>query len=45
MKNIKDKIFKGNISFLLDEKDKIETEIKGISRGRIPLEYLAFAMV
>jgi len=25
---------------LLDEKDKMETKIKGISRGRIPLEYL-----
>jgi len=25
---------------LLDEKDKMETKIKEISRGRIPLEYL-----
>jgi len=33
--NIKDNIFS-----LLSENDKIEREIKGLSRGRIPLEYL-----
>jgi hypothetical protein len=27
---------------LLSEKDKIDIEIKGISRGRIPLDYFNF---
>ena len=30
---------KGNILLLLSEYDKIDIEIKGFSRGSIPLEY------